>query len=367
MPSLCQNTPILAVLLLLLLTITTALPPISHDRESGSSLFQGYRYTHGPDIEKVLNEQRDNSTSLSSSDSTSSKARLNIAWVYQGDHMPDNVVKHLLNTGMSQIYAEEADWVETVVQLPSGASFGVVPDQGAQYNMDWRDALDLARGMKAKMAEEGYYERIGIIYLAGKRIGEMGVYWDDYLLKIGNTTNPTTTANAANTTDIATTAPTHTGEGDVSLHVQSENTTASAGNMTITLNQMGNITTTLKHDLDNIRLAYKYRGVHLDEIHCLRLLKGAMGAAGDEITEGKGDDPVGWEELRYQGVDILLVVRTDPKATHLMTWSMALRVEQLLVGQIAKRGYKEWFADVIWLGNDGGLAEVIGKLRLMRR
>ena len=114
-----------------------------------------------------------------------------------------------------------------------------------------------------------------------------------------------------------------------------------------------------------IYLQYTSRGGYISALSVLGVLRGALGAALDELDEGKGGEPVGWKELKYFGPDILLVVKAFHEVRHRLTWGMLVGAEEMLSKHLTRTGYRELGADIIWKDQASfDNAEIIGTMRL---
>ena len=127
---------------------------------------------------------------------------------------------------------------------------------------------------------------------------------------------------------------------------------------------LGNLTT-LGNREGIIYLRYTSRGGYISALSVLGVFRGALGAALDELDEGKENEPVGWKELKYFGPDILLVVKAFHEVHHRLTWGMLVRAEEMMSKHLTRTGYRELGASIMWK-DQAPLddAEVIGSIKL---
>lgn len=382
-----------------------------------------------------------------------------------------------IDTFGSKDLSDPVDWTHTFIQVPGLAGFDIEPENGANFGMSWRDAVNVVHGVEHMMAREGYYERSATVLLAGRiPIARLAIFLEGLEDKTNEVKNVTGSAKLSKTTtvtDISTSPlpephdrsiylrPTKRGEaiensdvvkdmlsdaisvtmayvadgmgeqritwrdlrwrkhgialtiwpklgvthginwqralqvllltqklvqspfgyteidadimwkvgqmeegiGDVQLRLI-DRTTIVPSEKKITA-ALGNLTT-LSDREDIIYLHYTYRGGYISALSVLGVFRGAMGAALDELDEGKENDPVGWKELKYFGTDVLLVVTAFRGVYHRMTWGMLASAEEMMIKHLTRTGYWELDADIIWKEQASfDNAEVIGTMKLM--
>ena len=243
------------------------------------------------------------------------------------------VVETLLSDAISVALAYVADGLgnqrvtwRDLQWKPPGIGMNIWPKRGVSHLMTWQRALQvLLQTQELVQSQFGYFEFTAqIIWTGGAEEEDIG----EIQLKL-----------ITRTTIVPSERP----------------ITAALGNLT-----------TPSNGGDIIYLRYTFRGEYIPPLSVLGVFKGAIGAALDELEEGKSEDPVSWQELKYFGINIFLVVRAYEKANHRLTWSMLTGAEEMMIKHLSRSGFREMDADIMWKDTrSSDNAEVVGTIKLM--
>ena len=117
---------------------------------------------------------------------------------------------------------------------------------------------------------------------------------------------------------------------------------------------------------EGVALRYGQAGAALDYFNVMNLFLGAIGTADDNVKRGKGNDPISWVHLKYQGKQMRLLVTIDQRAMHRLTWRELVNVEMMMIGQMRSHGYAELRASIVYQDESGQAMEVIGELEVVK-
>ena len=282
----------------------------------------------------ILSSRNSNNTILTPN-ATLSKEVISLEWIFEGDRIQDHIVQTLLDKALdtfgSKHGSDPVDWEHTFIQVPGHAGFDIEPENGANFEMSWRDAVNVVHGVEKMMAIEGYFERSATVLLAGRiRIARLAIFLEGLEEKTKGTQNVTDSANLIASTNVTNITTFSSPEpNDQSIYLGSIRPGKTIENSDVVRDMLA--------DAVSVALAY--------------------------VADGLGDLRVNWRDSHWKAHGISMSIYTKREAIHKLNWRRTLQAlvqAQKLVQ--SSFGYTEFRADILW--KVGEEEEAIGDMQL---